>query len=240
MNNTFYTNIQVIGDHILHRGYENGRRVNKKVKYRPTLFVESTNTNSKYKTINGTQVEPIEPGTIRECKEFIDSYKDVSNFPIHGDIGWVYQYISSLYPNFEDATYDSELIRVLYIDIENECENGFSEPSLATERINVVTLKCNGKKYVYALKNFELPNDPNLTQEVCFSEEDLLESIVNTIIKEDPDVITGWNVRFYDIPYIVNRIIRVFGEEDGETLVKKLSPWGKIKEQEIQYKGSPM
>lgn len=237
MNNTFYTNIQVSGDHILHRGYENGRRVNKKVKFQPTVYIEK-NTNSDFKTIDGKNVEPFNPGGIKDCKEFIENYNQVDNFTIHGHTDWIYPYISSLYPNNEDANYDINLIKVLYIDIENECENGFCSASDASEKINVVTLKHKEKKYVFALNEFALPEDKNIKQIVFYSEEDLLETLIETIKEIDPDVITGWNVRFYDIPYILNRIIKVFGEKNGVNLAKQISPWNKIHEQEIKYKGS--
>ena len=49
-----------------------------------------------------------------------------------------------------------------------------------------------------------------------------------------PDIITGWNSRFFDIPYLVNRIVRVLGEK----MAKKLSPWGWYKENEITLFGN--
>ena len=63
----FYTNVQVIGNDFLIRGYEDGKRVSYKEKFQPTLFVKS-NKESKWKTLEGDNVEPIQPGTVRECK----------------------------------------------------------------------------------------------------------------------------------------------------------------------------
>ena len=53
-----------------------------------------------------------------------------------------------------------------------------------------------------------------------------------------PDIITGWNSKFFDIPYLVNRIRRVFGPDLGEENIKKLSPWGMVERREarIAYK----
>jgi DNA polymerase elongation subunit (family B) len=39
-----------------------------------------------------------------------------------------------------------------------------------------------------------------------------------------PDVISGWNIKFFDIPYLVNRFTKLFGEDE----TRKLSPWGLI------------
>ena len=48
-----------------------------------------------------------------------------------------------------------------------------------------------------------------------------------------PDVITGWNVQLFDIPYIARRIDRILGERAA----KSLSPWKLISSREIYIKG---
>lgn len=234
--NTFYTNVQASGDNILYRGYENGTRVERRVAFQPTLYVPTKNTDAAYRTIRGDKVDAIQPGSIGDCEEFIKTYEDVQNFEVHGHTDWVYQYISSLYPHHEDAEYDMSLIRVVYLDIENECEDGFSDPKDATEKINVITIRCNDRKYVLATNNFALPHDDNLYQQVFDTEQQLLEKFVEIWRDIDPDVVTGWNVRFYDIPYIINRIKRVFGKR-GNEVARTLSPWRSVRDDEIEYKG---
>jgi len=49
-----------------------------------------------------------------------------------------------------------------------------------------------------------------------------------------PDIITGWNSRFFDIPYLVNRIVKILGQK----MANKLSPWGWYKENEITLFGN--
>ena len=53
-------------------------------------------------------------------------------------------------------------------------------------------------------------------------------------MEDVPDVITGWNMQLYDIPYIARRIQRVLGEK----LMKRLSPWGLVSEGETLYQRS--
>ena len=67
----FYTNVQMVGDNFLVRGYENGKHFATREKFYPTLFVDSKK-KTKYKTLNGEYVEAIEPGTVRESRDFID------------------------------------------------------------------------------------------------------------------------------------------------------------------------
>jgi len=48
-------------------------------------------------------------------------------------------------------------------------------------------------------------------------------------IKNYPDVITGWNTKFFDLPYLVNRIRMLTDEK----VIKRLSPWNLIEREEI-------
>ena len=66
-------------------------------------------------------------------------------------------------------------------------------------------------------------------------EDDLLINFITHWSSQQysPDVVTGWNTRFFDIPYLVNRINRML----GEAYVKRLSPWGMIDRQEITKMG---
>ena len=44
-----------------------------------------------------------------------------------------------------------------------------------------------------------------------------------------PDIITGWNVRFFDIPYLARRVTDKLGIDQ----VRKFSPWRLIDAREI-------
>ena len=67
---------------------------------------------------------------------------------------------------------------------------------------------------------------PKFVIHVYDEETPLLEDFLDYWIKYYPDVVTGWNTKGFDIPYIVNRLRVVL----GETNMKKLSPvWDRIK-----------
>ena len=93
----FYTNVQMVGDNFLVRGYEDGKHFMTREKFYPTLFVPSKR-KTKYKTLEGDYVESVDPGTVRECREFIRKYSEVENFKIYGNDRYIYQYISEKYP----------------------------------------------------------------------------------------------------------------------------------------------
>ena len=129
----FYTNVQMVGDHFLVRGYENGRHFATREKFYPTLFVPS-NKKSKYKTLEGEYVESVEPGTVRDCRDFIKKYEGVENFKIYGNDRYIYQYISEMYPE-EEIKFDTSKIKISTIDIEVASENGFPDVESAAEEV---------------------------------------------------------------------------------------------------------
>ena len=87
----FYTNVQSVGDYFLVRGYENGKHFMTREKFSPTFFVPS-NIETEYKTLNGEYVKAIQPGSVRDCREFIKKYDGVENFKIYGNERFVCQY----------------------------------------------------------------------------------------------------------------------------------------------------
>ena len=99
----FYTNVSTRGDKILYRGYENGKRVEGRIDYRPTLFV-STDKSSKYHTMDGRSVEPFQPGSMSDCRDFILRHESVTGFEIYGNTDYIYQFIGDKFP--DDVEYD--------------------------------------------------------------------------------------------------------------------------------------
>ena len=223
----FYTNVALRGDKILVRGYHEGREIKETVDFVPTLFVPSKK-KTEHRTLDGSFVEPISPGTIRECRKFIEKYKSVTGFEILGNTDYAYQFIGDNYEG--DIDYDYSLVKIATIDIETTCEDGFPNVNNPNEEIIAITISMNSKKYVLGLGDFHIEDAE------CFSfdnEGDLVVSFVELWEQLQPDIITGWNIRFFDIPYLVNRINQLF----GESFTKKLSPWRQIKSREVTKMG---
>ena len=135
----FYTNVQMVGDNFLVRGYEDDKHFMTREKFYPTLFVNSKR-KSKYKTLTGKPVEPVKPGTVRDCREFIKSYSEVENFDIYGNERFIYQYISDKYSENE-VKFDIEKIKLVTLDIEVKSENGFPDVESAAEEILLISIQ---------------------------------------------------------------------------------------------------
>jgi DNA polymerase elongation subunit (family B) len=227
----FYTNVAIRGNRILHRGYENGVAFAEEQSFQPTLFVLGKK-GSAWHTLDGKSVEPIVFDDIDSAREFVEKYRDVHAYPIYGNTDYLYQFIGDEYKS--EINYDMKLMRIAYIDIETESEEGFPNIDTANERINVITLIVGEKKYTYALGNVDLKKMPtDFHVNVYDSEEQMLGDFMLTWQSLGIDIITGWNVQFFDIPYLVNRMTRLFGEK----FAKKFSPWGKLKERKVEMMG---
>ena len=229
----YYTNVQARGDSILYRGIEDGKRISfVDDSFKPHLYVQSKNKTSSYHSIDGKPLDEIEMGSISDARDFVKSYSEVTNFEIFGNTDYKYQYISRNCPG--EIHYDIHDFVVLTLDIETESEERFAPANDPTERINVITIKNkqDGMRYTFCI-NPTITTFPNTVINCYDTEAEMLRAFLNKWREIDPDIITGWNIRFYDIPYIVNRCARVLGEKQ----TKMLSPWNWIKEEEIEYRG---
>ncbi len=226
----YYTNVVSYGNNILYRGVKNGRRVKLKIPYSPTLFLPS-NKNSEWKSLHGDNLEPMKFSSLKEAKDFVKQYSEVSNVRIFGNTRYEYAFITDEHPKMID--WEQEHLAIDVIDIEVGSENGFPDPYLATEPITAICwTRMNGKTRVYGCGDFNNYDD-NVTYFKCRDEFNLCKMFLEDWMHDCPDVISGWNIKFFDIPYLVNRIAKLFGEDE----IKKLSPWNFINERVTFFKG---
>ena len=227
----FYTSVEQAGNRLLVRGYENGNRYSVRVPFNPTLYLPSKNY-SEWRTLEGECVEPHKFGSISEAREFVKQYKEVPDFEIYGNSRFLYQYIAEKNPEF--IKFDSSKIRVFTIDIETAAENGFPDIESADQEILAISIKDSftGRITVWGARPFD-NKDPEVDYMHFRSEENMLGAFLEYWQANYPDVITGWNVQLFDMPYIRNRIDRILGEK----FTKLLSPWRLVSTREIYIKG---
>lgn len=219
----FYTNLNLIGGNIYYRGYEDGVETKYKVNYRPTLYIPSK-VKTEYVTLNGSYVSPIQPGTISETRKFMERYNDVEGFEYYGQENPVYQFISEEFPG-DTIDFDINQIKLYVLDIETTAEQGIIDAQAANEEILLITIQdCNKNiTYTWGSRPFAKRIDNHIYYE-CENESVLLHQFLKFWESFYPDVITGWNIMGFDIPYIINRIEKNLGESES----KRLSIWKKI------------
>ena len=221
---SFYTNVHCLGNNILFRGVSNdGQRFKDRVEYKPTLYIP-TKEKTKFRTLEGKPVGEIQPGSIRECREFVRKYKEVDNFNVYGNDKFEFSFIAEYFPE-EHIDYDFSQIRIAYLDIEVASENGFPDIENANEEVTAITLKIDRKCYVFGRGEF-VHDREDVFYFRFDSERALLQKFFEMWDKESPDIVTGWNIETFDIPYLVNRAKRLFDENKNP--YRLLSPWKKV------------
>ena len=228
----FYTNVHQRFNEILVRGYENGRHFTTKETFHPTFYVPSKK-KSKYKTLDGKSVEPIKPGKISDCKEFVEKYSGVEGFDVYGNDRYICQYISEKYPE-DEIKFDISKIKLVTIDIEVAAESGFPDVFNCAEELLAITLQDYTTKQIICFASRPFNNTRKDVKYVqCHDEYNLIDRFLEYWGNNPPEVVTGWNCELYDIPYIVGRIERLMGEKT----VRKLSPWGYVRKRDLVLHG---
>ena len=218
----FYTNVTRYGNSLLYIGYKGGQRVKQRIPFKPKLYIKTSKSTSEgsYATLDNLLVEPIEFDSMKDATDFVKRYENVDDFTVYGMNNYVSQFIAQKYP--EEIKFNRDDISVTTIDIECQSDQGFPEPHLAEWPITAITIK-NSKENVYRTWGFnEFNPADNVVYIQCKNEAALLHKFLEYWKDNYPDIVTGWNSIGFDMVYIVNRIRKVYGEEE----IKKLSPWG--------------
>ena len=226
----YYTNVVSYGNSILIRGVQNGERITARNKYQPTLFVP-VQKETPYKTLDGRSLAPVKQESIKQSKEFASQYSEQQNL-IYGMTRYNFQYISDTWRS--DINWKMEDILVVTIDIEVASENGFPKVEDSIEELLAITIKNHQSKQIVVFGVGDYTNSREDVHYVkCVSEDELLEKFLKFWETHKPDVITGWNSKFYDLPYIVHRIKYRLGED----AIKRLSVWKTVFKDSVYIQG---
>jgi DNA polymerase elongation subunit (family B) len=226
----FYTNVSSFKGDILYCGYERGKRIRKKIKFKPVLFLPSKSQNPQWRSLDDKPIQAQKFDSIWDAREFIKLYENVPSFDIYGNTRWVSQFLQREFP--DDIRWDRDLINISTVDLECISKEGFPKPEDALYPINAITVKNNNSDtyHVWGVKPYdELQKKVkgNVEYRQFRTELEMLAHFVEWWENPEntPDIVTGWNCRLFDVPYLINRLGRVFG---GPEMASRLSPWGKI------------
>ncbi|MGZ4849823.1 MAG: 3'-5' exonuclease [Candidatus Bathyarchaeia archaeon] len=226
MEDSFYTNVYQHRGKIYLRGYQGNKRVKEVVKYKPYVF--RPQEGGFYRTIDGTQCDKVHFESIRLAKDYLEQFKEVDNVTTYGLTNFPYLFIYDNYPG--EIQFDPLKVSVASIDIECAADEGFPNIQLADKEITAIALRSKGKSIAFGCGNF-VPKDDTVTYVKCKHETELLTKFLDVWEQMAPDVVTGWNIDFFDFPYLINRIRNILGPDAH----KRLSPWGFVEEKTIEF-----
>ena len=229
----FYTNLVLLGDDILYRGYEHGQRVQYRDRSSPVLFFvpKAQSKDTKYKTLDGRRAYKKQFNGAREAREVLKQYENTDGLEVHGYERFLYQHINQKFPT--DIDYNMSMMKIYTIDIEVACENGFPDVQASAEEMLCLTIKDFNTKKVITWGTREFTPPEGVEYRVFWSEQEMLQDFHQWWTENTPDIITGWNNNLYDIPYICRRMERVLGEK----WKKSLSPWNRVIDREFIVQG---
>jgi DNA polymerase elongation subunit (family B) len=207
--------------------------VKQRIEYSPSLYLPSKKLTN-FTSLDGDYLDQKIFGDIRSAKDFIKQFDEVSNAPkIYGQTRFEYAFIADQHKGMVD--YDFDRISVAVVDIEVGSENGFPDPYLANEPITAIAIKyLNGPIYVFGCGDYITQGKEIYVK--CRDEHSLCKQFMALWTKKCPDILTGWNTKFFDEPYLINRFRKIIGEDEA----KKLSPWNYIGERKTVINGRQM
>lgn len=237
-----YINVSRLKNQLCVREIVDNVEYRRKVKFKPYLFQRSSKP-TEYKDFYDTgYVKKVTFENPYEMREFIELYKDIPN-ELWGNKDIISQF---MYDEKYDC-FDFSNIVVSYLDIEvctrsqNEngdwIDGGFPEASEARFPINAICdYRSNTKKYYtfttaqgWTKDSSQLKYADEVEYIYCKNEQDLIKKWLTFWVKNTPHITTGWNNKLFDIPYIVNRIKILFGND----IACRLSPFNTIESKEV-------
>lgn len=231
----FYTNVRKSKNSLHIREVVDGKRVSYKVDdFRPCLYhpFRKGETPSGWRTLDGKDTVEQQFDTIMDAEAYLRSYMNAENVKIYGNIGYANQWIAQTYP--EEIQPDLSKIVYGIIDIETTCEDGFPDDEDPKESIIAITFyRSDIDKYLVftdTTLGTYVPKSDDVKHFPCNGEEMLLRQFLVQWTLNYVDVISGWNIGLFDIPYLIARMYRVLGAR----VTKLMSPWKEIVEREIK------
>ena len=233
----FYTDVHRYMNQLYYRGRtDNGSAIINNVTFKPTLYSSSTKpVTSAFSSMDGRPVVPRTFGRMSEAKQWVEENEQITGRSIYGTVNYKHQWITQKYPG--DIEFDINHINIVNLDIEVHSDEGFPTPEEAKWPVTAITLKSSQSEVYHTFglgKWDETKRDPSINHLLvqyreCATEEELLRKFITHWRSNWPDIVTGWNVRAFDMLYLANRIRNLSGT--SETL-KGLSPYnleGEIK-----------
>ncbi len=204
----FYTYVNQIGNKIYTRDIDNkGTEFSDSVSFKPTLYVPCPPEKSTFKSLDGKPLAPLKFPNIKECRDFVNQYSDVTNYPIYGNKNYAYQYISENYS--EKIEWDGSKLSIYTLDIEVASDDGFPDIRIANAPITALTVHStiNDTYYVFGMGEYTPKDSDKIVKYFrCDNEEEMMHIFLDWWKDNPPNIVTGWNCKFFDIPYIINRM----------------------------------
>lgn len=195
---------------------ENGTRIKLESSYEPHLYVESATAKDAISIFN-TPLKKV------SFKNQFERNKFVNETPIKRlfhNLSCEQEFLLSAFKDdIDKPEFVKHPLKIFFLDIETYSPNEFPHPEAAKDPINLITLynTLDKKFYTWGTKPYA-SSQPDEVYFYCKKETELLQKFLEFWEQDPPDILATWNGEGFDIPYIMNRLHKLFGEEDASRL----------------------
>ena len=202
---------------------ENGDRIDTEFPFRPYLYVEKEGATDAVSIFKTSLLKRVFKNSI-ERRKFVENSTNKRNFH---NLSPEQQFLIEMYKDDNNKPEFSQFpLKTYFIDIETASFGEFPIPEKAKDPISLITVYDTLTKVTrtWGLSNDYTPSIENCIYFCCKDEQDLITRFMDFWKSDYPDICSGWNSFGFDMPYIINRFTKLFGEE----FVQQLSPVGRV------------
>ena len=202
---------------------EEGNRVKIEEPFNPYIFIESSQDKDAV-SIYETNLKKITFPKQFDRRQYVDQ---CGTSRIFYNLRVEQQYLIDKFGQLnQEQEFSKFPLKIFFLDIEVFSPDVFPKAEDAEAPINLITIYDNltDTFHTFGLEKPYTPKQPNSKYYQCLTETDLLQKFIKFWQRDFPDILAGWNSETFDIPYLINRITRVLGED----WAKKLSPINSI------------
>ncbi len=191
---------------------ENGVRIETDCPYQPYFYYETNSNRHDGISLYGTKLRKVFANSNLDRRKKIE---DLNDHKIYENITPYQQFLVDRFWEVNEADDFSKFpLKVWFFDIETYSPDEFPKPEEASHMINVITIYDTVKETYYTWGiNPYTPKTDDVVYFHCSNEADLLQRFLDFYCEDRPDILSGWNSEIFDVPYVINRVRNILGED---------------------------
>ena len=210
----------------------NGENLYDVIPWTPYIFLPSKKGNEDAYTIFGNPVQKKHFNTYYDYSKFLESNRSHNIF--ENNVRNEIQFLAERYYGIPDEDMEVPNLLVYYLDIEVIPERGFPDWKDPKDPVILASIRNNITKQTITfgydplhLRDYTR-NMKNHKYYSLKSEEDLLKYLFNYMHKYPCDILSGYNIWSFDLPYLISRAKTLWGEEKGQEMYSRMSPINRV------------
>ena len=210
-----YRNLAYIPNQRVMRLYtwdENGCRIETDCPYQPYFYSETNSNRYDAISLYGAKLRRSVANSELDRRRKID---DLNDRKIYENISPYQQFlVDRFWEVHENDNFSKFPLKIWFFDIETYSPDEFPKPEEASHPINVITVYDTVEKmyFTWGINKYK-PKSNDVKYIHCATETELLQKFLDFYCKERPDILSGWASEVFDIPYVINRVRNILGED---------------------------